>query len=73
MMTIDPDWLKKLIASKGKEREATKDTLKICEEALERSLEPHLIWLEGKNRAEKELRELDRSLERLKKLSKKKV
>lgn len=70
-MKVDPDWLEKLKTSLEKEKETTKKTLSICEDALEKSLEPSLVWLQGKEEADKRLKEIDESLKRLNNLLKK--
>ena len=72
MMRTDPNWLEKWIASVEKEREACQNTYNICKEADEKKLEPHLIWLQGKERAEKELKGHEKTLKMLKKLLSKK-
>ena len=61
--------MKEFIAMLEKERALCKETLSICEEAIEQSLEPRSVWLQEKEKFEKRINEIDGSLEVLKKYS----
>ena len=59
--------MKEFVGELKKERVLCKKILSICEEALKESLEPRSVWLQEKERYEKRINEIDRSLEVFKK------
>jgi len=59
--------MKEFVGMLEKERALCKETLSICREAIEESLEPRSVWLQEKEKIKKRINEIDRSLEVLKK------
>lgn len=62
MTIVEPNWLRKLIASLEKRKAETQKTYEICKEAREKELSPREYWLQEKEKAEKNLEEISRSL-----------
>ena len=59
--------IKELVDMLRKEKAQCEDTLRICKESVEKSLEPRSVWLQEKGKVENRIKEIDRSLELLEK------
>ena len=53
---------KEIKASLESQRATWENTLSICITALEKGLEPHSVWLQEKEKAEKRIEEIDSRL-----------
>jgi hypothetical protein len=59
--------IRELVDMLKKEKAQCEETLTICKKAIKESLSHRSVWLQEKERMEKRIKEINRSLERLEK------